>query len=63
MHLHAGLLSLTDERGIAQVRVAKGSYMLFVSQTRYRTFGTPLDISGDAIAKVELSLEPVLERN
>jgi hypothetical protein len=55
--------AVTDERGIAKVRVAKGAYKLFVSQTRYITFGLPVEVEGDMTAKAELSVEPVLERN
>ena len=55
--------TVTDERGIAEVRVAKGSYRLFVSQTRYVTFGLPIEVMADMTARAELSLEPVEERN
>jgi hypothetical protein len=55
--------AVTDERGVAQVRVAKGAYKLFVSQTRYITFGLPVDVSADMTARAELDLEPVPERN
>jgi hypothetical protein len=55
--------AVTDERGVAQVRVAKGSYTLFVSQTRYRTLGLPIDVTADVTARAELCLEPVPERN
>jgi hypothetical protein len=55
--------AVTDERGIAEVRVAKGAYKLFVSQTRYLTFGVPVEITADMKARVELELEPVPERN
>ena len=55
--------AVTDERGVAKVRVAKGAYKLFVSQTRYVTFGLPVDVEGDMTARAELSVEPVLERN
>ena len=37
--------TVTDERGVARVRVAKGAYQLFVSQTRYVTFGLPIDVT------------------
>ena len=53
----------TDERGIAEVRVAKGAYKLFVSQTRYVTFGLPVEVTADMTARAELYLEPVQERN
>ena len=55
--------AITDERGIAEVRVAKGAYKLFVSQTKYLTFGLPVEIAADMKARVELDLEPVPERN
>jgi len=55
--------AVTDEHGIAKVRVAKGPYKLFVSQTRYVTFGLPLEVDGDMTARAELYIEPVTERN
>jgi len=55
--------AITDERGIAQVRVAKGAYRLFVSQTRYVTFGLPVEVEGDMTARAELYVEPLTERN
>ena len=55
--------AITDERGVAEVRVAKGAYRLFVSQTRYLTFGLPVDVDADVTTRAELSLEPVPERN
>ena len=55
--------AVTDERGVAEVRVAKGAYRLFVSQSRYLTFGLPVEVDADMTARAELSLEPVPERN
>jgi hypothetical protein len=55
--------AVTDERGIAKVRVARGAYKLFVSQTRYVTFGLPVEVEGDMTARAELYIEPVTERN
>jgi hypothetical protein len=55
--------AVTDEQGIAEVRVAKGTYKLFVSQARYLTFGVPIDVTADTTARAELDVEPVLERN
>jgi hypothetical protein len=54
---------VADEHGVARVRVAKGIYTLFVSQTGYLTFGLPVEVTRDLTARVELDLEPVLERN
>jgi hypothetical protein len=55
--------AVTDERGVAEVRVAKGAYKLFVSQTSYITFGLALEVTADVTARAELDLEPVPERN
>jgi len=55
--------AVTDEHGRAEVRVAKGTYTLFVSQTRYLTFGMPIDVTADMTARAELDVEPVTERN
>jgi hypothetical protein len=55
--------AVTDDRGVAEVRVAKGTYKLFVSQPRYLTFGLPVEVGADITARAELYLEPVLERN
>jgi hypothetical protein len=55
--------AVTDERGVAEVRVAKGAYKLFVSQSRYLTFGLPVDVTADMTARAELYQEPVTERN
>jgi hypothetical protein len=55
--------AITDDRGIAEVRVAKGTYKLFVSQTRYIAFGLPLEVTADVTTRAELDMEPVTERN
>ncbi len=55
--------AVTDEHGIARVRVAKGAYKLFVSQTRYVTLGLPVEVDADMTARAELYVEPVTERN
>ena len=55
--------AVTDERGLAEVRLARGAYRLFVSQTKYVTFGLPIEVTADMKARVELDLEPVPERN
>ena len=54
---------VADEHGTARIRVAKGAYKLFVSQTNYLTFGRSIEVTADMTARVELDLEPVLERN
>jgi len=55
--------AITDDRGVAEVRVAKGEYKLFVSQTRYLTFALPVQVTANMTARAELDLEPVPERN
>lgn len=55
--------AVTDERGVAEVRVAKGAYKLFVSQSRYLTFGLSVEVDADMTARAELHVEPVPERN
>ncbi len=55
--------AITDEHGVAEVLVAKGTYKLFVSQTHYMTFGVPVDVTADMKTRAELELEPVPERN
>ena len=55
--------AVTDERGVAEVRVAKGAYKLFVSQTQYLTFALPVEVTADIVARAELDLEPARERN
>ncbi len=55
--------AVTDNRGVAKVRVTKGTYRLFVSQTTYVTFGLPVEVTADMNTRVELELEPVPERN
>jgi methionine-rich copper-binding protein CopC len=55
--------AVTDERGVAEVQVAKGAYRLFVTQTDYLTFGVPVEVTEDMTVRAELELEPVPERN
>jgi hypothetical protein len=55
--------AVTDKRGVAKLRVAKGPYKLFVSETGYLNFGLSLDVTADVTVRAELDLEPVLERN
>ncbi len=50
--------ALTDERGVAKVRVAKGSYNLFVSGFQYIPYQVIIDVAGDVTARAELTLEP-----
>jgi hypothetical protein len=53
----------TDERGRAELRVAKGAYRLFVSRKGYRTLAQSLDVTTDATVRGELAPAPKPERN
>ncbi len=55
--------AVSNERGIAEVRVAKGAYTIFVAQSGYITLGLPVEVSADMAASAELDLEPEFERN
>lgn len=55
--------AVTDERGLAEIRVAKGAYDLFIAKTRYVTLGLPVEVTADMTARAELDLEPEIERN
>jgi hypothetical protein len=50
--------ALTDERGVAKVRVAKGRYKLFVSGFTYIAYENIIDVAGDVTARAELTVEP-----
>ena len=55
--------AVTDERGLAEIRVAKGAYDLLVAMTDYFTLGLPVDVVADMTARAELDPEPEEERN
>jgi len=55
--------AFTDERGLAEIRVAKGVYTLFVAQTGYVTLGLPVEVTANVTTRAELDLEPEFERN
>ena len=50
--------ALTDERGMAKVKVAKGRYQLFVSGFQYIAYQGIIDVAGDVTARAELASEP-----
>jgi hypothetical protein len=54
--------SVTNEHGVAEVRVAKGQYRLFVSSPKYLNFGTPVEVAGDLSTRAELSVAPPPDR-
>ena len=53
----------TDARGRAEMKVAKGTYTLFVAKKSYLTLGLPVEVTADMTARAELDLEPEIERN
>jgi hypothetical protein len=50
--------ALTDERGMAKVRVTKGTYKLFVSGFQYIAYQSTIDVAGNVTTRAELTLEP-----
>jgi hypothetical protein len=50
--------ALTDERGVAKVKVAKGRYKLFVSGFQYIAYQNIIDVAGDVATRAELAAEP-----
>ena len=49
--------AFTDERGVAEVRVPKGEYRLFVSGKKYFPFRSECDIKADVTIRAELDLD------
>ena len=50
--------ALTDERGVAKVKIAKGRYKLFVSGFKYIAYRNIIDVAGDVTTRAELTVEP-----
>jgi hypothetical protein len=50
--------AFTDERGVAKVKVAKGSYKLFVSGFNYIAYENIIDVADDVRTRAELMAEP-----
>src|SRR5262245_61477439 len=50
--------ALTDECGVARVKVAKGRYTLFVSGFNYIGHERIIDVTSDVTARAELAVEP-----
>jgi hypothetical protein len=50
--------ALTDENGTAKVRVAKGTYKLFVSGFNYIAYENTIDVADDFTIRAELAEEP-----
>jgi hypothetical protein len=50
--------ALTDERGVAKIKVAKGRYTLFVSGFNYIGHERIIDVTSDVTVRAELAVEP-----
>jgi hypothetical protein len=50
--------TFTDQNGVAKVRIAKGSYKLFVSGFNYIAYQDIIDVTGDVAIRAELMAEP-----
>ncbi len=50
--------ALTDESGVAKVKVARGRYKLFVSGFQYIAYQNIIDVTGDVTTRAELTVEP-----
>ena len=50
--------ALTDERGVAKVKVAKGRYTLVVSGFNYMGHESIIDVTSDVKARADLVVEP-----
>ncbi len=46
--------AVTDENGIARVKVTKGHYDIFVSAAKYVSIATSADVTADMITRAEL---------
>ncbi len=49
--------AFTDERGVAEVRVPKGEYRLFVSGKKYFPFRSDCEIKADVTIRAELAVD------
>jgi hypothetical protein len=53
--------ALTDENGVASVRVTKGQYDILVSASKFLPVTTTVEVTADMITRAELDVEPPLE--
>jgi hypothetical protein len=53
--------ALTDETGVAKVKVAKGRYDILVSGSKYVPVCTTVEVTADMITRAELDVEPSWE--
>jgi hypothetical protein len=50
--------ALTDENGVARVKVAKGPYDILVSASKYVAVSTTAEVTADMITRAELDADP-----
>jgi hypothetical protein len=50
--------AVTDERGVAKLKVAKGRYQLFVSGFNYIAYENIIDVAADVTTRAQLAAEP-----
>jgi hypothetical protein len=50
--------ALTDDKGVAKVKVAKGTYKLFVSGFNYVAYENVIDVADNVTIRAELAVEP-----
>ena len=53
--------ALTDENGVASVRVTKCQYDILVSASKFLPVTTTVEVTADMITRAELDVEPPLE--
>jgi hypothetical protein len=54
--------AIADERGVAELRVPKGDYTLFVSARRYVSDRATVTVTGDLKTQAHLAVEVRRER-
>lgn len=53
--------AVTDEHGVAQLRMSKGQYKLQVSKAKYLARVLPIEVLNDLAITTELVLEPIID--
>jgi hypothetical protein len=49
--------ALTDENGVARVKVTKGQYDILVSASKYLPVSTTVDVTADMVTRAELDAD------
>ena len=53
--------AMTDENGIAKVKVTKGQYDILVSASKYVPVSIPVEVTADMVTRAELDVDPPWE--